>query len=376
MLNVVLARHAETIWNEQLRYIGRTDLDLSPLGRANAEAFAAHLKDYRFDAIYASGMKRALQTAGPVAENSNLLVASEPLLNEIDFGLWEGLTHDEIAAAYPGLVDQWLGDPFTVEIPGGEPWPAFADRVVRGWAGITQTVSAGGPRHILVVTHAGCIKVILGRILGLDSNSWWQIHQDKGALNHIAISGGKARIIRINDTDYRCPPGERPLSAPYTIRRCEATDAERIRLIINQSAAAYDTIMEPGFKDGDYMPLEQLLAEMDKMVFYAVDNGGLPVGVMAYQPLKDRALLRHAYVLPACQRLGLGGRLLAHIEAQAVADGYKELLVGTYAENSWAIAFYQKHGFAAAADPRDLLDRYWDIPQCQAAASVVLAKSL
>lgn len=217
MLKLVLARHAETVWNEQLRYIGRTDLDLSPLGRSNAELLAAHLKETRFDMVYSSAMKRAKQTAEPIAKAQKLPLQTEALLNEIDFGYWEGLTHDEIASAYPDLVDQWMGDPFTVDIPGGEPWPSFAERVERGWAKIARTDQPTRPRNILIVTHAGCIKAILGRILGLDSKVWWQIYQDKGALNHIVVDQGSACVIRINDTDYRCPPEPGQPPPPFTI---------------------------------------------------------------------------------------------------------------------------------------------------------------
>lgn len=207
MLKITLARHGETIWNEQLRYIGRTDLDLSPLGRKNGGLLADYFNGVQLEAVYSSDMKRAVQTAGAVAQTHSLPVRREPLLNEIDFGEWEGLTHQEIVAAYPDIVEKWIADPLNIDIPGGETWAAFADRVWRGWEAITR--SAQG--HILIVTHAGCIKAIIGRILELDSSKWWSVYQDKGALNHITIDGGLASVIRINDTDYRLPsalPGE------------------------------------------------------------------------------------------------------------------------------------------------------------------------
>ncbi|MDP1809405.1 MAG: alpha-ribazole phosphatase [Actinomycetota bacterium] len=384
MLKVTLARHAETIWNEQLRYIGRTDLDLSPLGRNNAELLADHFRDVRLDAVYASDMKRAGQTAGAVAQTHGLPVQREPLLNEIDFGAWEGLTHKEIAAAYPGTVEKWLADPFTVDIPGGEPWPVFADRVRRGWENITR--SARG--HILIVTHAGCIKAILGRIMELDGAMWWNVYQDKGALNHIVVDRGSARIIRINDIDYRrtkIPGGERE---PYAIERCDIEGAPKIHFVIRKAAVAYAPIMGPGFDAEKYMSPAELEAEMGRMTFYAAVNGGLVVGVMGLELVENNvALVRHAYVLPACQRLGLGGRLLSRVEAEArspeldnAADGVlgrvSRLLVGTYADNAGATAFYKKHGFKSSADPQALLAKYWDIPRDQASRSIVLEKDL
>lgn len=203
MLKVTLARHAETIWNEQLRYIGRTDLDLSELGAGNADLLAAHLKDEQVDAILSSDMKRAAQTAGAVGQIHGLTVVRRPLLNEIDFGHWEGLTHNEIVAAYPEIMEKWISDPRIVDIPGGENWPDFADRVWKVWEEIVAEYDGGESRHILIVTHAGCIKIILGRIMGRTSDKWWEIYQDKGALNYIVVEHGVARVVGINDTDYR-----------------------------------------------------------------------------------------------------------------------------------------------------------------------------
>jgi len=379
MLKITLARHAETVWNEQLRYIGRTDLSLSPLGRANAGLLAAYLKDTKVDAIYASDMHRAAQTAGETARTHNLAVQHEPLLNEIDFGAWEGLTHEEIILAYPGTVEEWAADPFNIPIPAGEPWPVFAARVWRGWKKIVAAALAARPKtdsHILIVTHAGCIKTILGRIMDLDSEMWWRLHQDKGALNHLAIDNGIARVLFINDTGYRQGAVGADEAQPYTIERCGREDVLKIHFVIRKAAAGYAAIMGPGFDAETYMSPAQLGAEMDRMTFYAAVNGGFVVGVMGFEPVDNLALIRHAYVLPACQRLGLGGRLLRHIEAEAAKDGRRRLLVGTYTDNAAAIGFYEKNGFSIAGDPQALLTEYWDIPQRQACGSLVLEKAL
>ena len=81
-------------------------------------------------------------------------------------------------------------------------------------------------------------------------------------------------------------------------------------------------------------------------------------------------------MLPACQRLGLGGLLLSRIEAEVVKAGRTKLLVGTYAANAGAISFYKKHGFRPVADSQTLLAEYWDIPLDRAAGSIVLRKDL
>jgi broad specificity phosphatase PhoE len=204
---IILARHSETIWNEQLRYIGRTDLELSDLGRKHAMALAEHLSVMPVREIYASSMKRALETATLAAAGRDLTVRVEPNLREIDFGNWEGLTFNEIASAYPDLADIWIEDPYSVHIPGGESLMAFCDRVRNAWDATCRNIVAGyNPTTediTLIVTHAGCIKIILGDIMGLDDRKAWQIYQDKGALNYIEVSRQGARVLQINDTLYR-----------------------------------------------------------------------------------------------------------------------------------------------------------------------------
>jgi GNAT superfamily N-acetyltransferase len=86
----------------------------------------------------------------------------------------------------------------------------------------------------------------------------------------------------------------------------------------------------------------------------------------------DVDLIRHAYVLPASQGRGVGGRLLEHLEA--LTD--RRILIGTWAAAEWAIRFYERHGYerVAEAHKAPLLRKYWAIPERQIETSVVLAK--
>jgi GNAT superfamily N-acetyltransferase len=104
--------------------------------------------------------------------------------------------------------------------------------------------------------------------------------------------------------------------------------------------------------------------------FWGYEDGGELIGVMGIQPMKDVTLIRHAYVSPAAQGRGIGGALLAALDAR----GTGQLLVGTWAAASWAIRFYERHGFVPVDDPATLLRRYWSIPERQIETSVVLAK--
>jgi N-acetylglutamate synthase-like GNAT family acetyltransferase len=122
-----------------------------------------------------------------------------------------------------------------------------------------------------------------------------------------------------------------------------------------------------------YMPAEELEAEIgDGVEFWGYEADGELLGVMGIQPVRDVHLIRHAYVAPAAQRRGVGGALLERLMAEI--NG--RVLVGTWAAAQWAIDFYRRHGFEPATpELKDqLLKTYWDIPERQIEASVVLAR--
>jgi N-acetylglutamate synthase-like GNAT family acetyltransferase len=158
-----------------------------------------------------------------------------------------------------------------------------------------------------------------------------------------------------------------------TIRVCRDDEREAVLAIVNAAAVVYRGVI-PGDRWRDpYMPLAELEAEIAAGVeFWGLEEDGELVGVMGIQPVEDVELIRHAYVAPAWQGRGVGGALMAHLEARVS----RQLLVGTWAAATWAIRFYERRGFVAV--PRDriapLLRRYWSIPERQVETSVVLAK--
>jgi len=117
------------------------------------------------------------------------------------------------------------------------------------------------------------------------------------------------------------------------------------------------------------MPKEELQGEMKSMTFFGWEEEGKLVGVMAFQPVEDVTLIRHAYVLPNYQRKSIGTSLLDHLRLMTKTE---KLLVGTWAEAVWAIGFYQKHGFRVMPNKDELLNMYWSVPRRQIETSVVL----
>ena len=153
------------------------------------------------------------------------------------------------------------------------------------------------------------------------------------------------------------------------IRECTDADAERICFVINEAAQAYKGVIPDDCWHEPYMPLDELRREMGNMTFFGW--GDDLVGVMGYQPLGEVTLVRHAYVVSARQGEGIGGRLLDYL----VEYGAPTLLVGTWKAATWAVRFYESHGFRRLGDAesQELLRRYWEIPSRQRETSLVLA---
>ena len=142
--------------------------------------------------------------------------------------------------------------------------------------------------------------------------------------------------------------------------------------IVNDAAQAYRGVIPADRWREPYMPTDELMEEIaGGVVFWVAEQEGPLLGVMGIQDKGDVALVRHAYVARTTQRMGVGTTLLRHVEG--LVD--KPILIGTWADASWAIEFYRRNGFAVV--PNGVKDRllraYWSIPQRQIETSVVLA---
>ncbi|MVP01179.1 GNAT family N-acetyltransferase [Paenibacillus lutrae] len=156
------------------------------------------------------------------------------------------------------------------------------------------------------------------------------------------------------------------------IRICNQDDIPSIYDIINDAAAAYKGIIPEDRYHEPYMPLRELLEEIENgVVFYGyTDEDGQLMGVMGIQDKQDVALIRHAYVRTNQRSGGIGSKLLQYL----MEKEDRPILIGTWASAVWAIRFYEKNGFhlVPGEEKERLLHLYWDVPQRQIETSVVL----
>jgi probable phosphoglycerate mutase len=151
---LLLWRHGQTAWNAADRVQGQSDVDLSEVGRAQAEEAAARLAGLRPDVIVTSDLRRAADTAGALAAITGLDVSHDARLRERHYGQWQGLTNPEIAERWPEEHERWRA---------GLPMPEFGiedlDEVGKRMADALQDVSGRAPgATIVVASHGSAIR--------------------------------------------------------------------------------------------------------------------------------------------------------------------------------------------------------------------------
>jgi len=160
MTTLLLIRHAHT--DMAGRFCGHSDPELSPTGRQQLSELIVRLRLWPLARVYASDLKRAVQTAEAVVSmQNNLSVQVRPALREIYFGEWEGRSWNEIEAADPAIAAAWLKGYPHIAPPGGEPFQDFEQRVREELATLAAATEG---EVVAAVTHAGFIRTALSLI--------------------------------------------------------------------------------------------------------------------------------------------------------------------------------------------------------------------
>jgi probable phosphoglycerate mutase len=153
----IVVRHGETEWNVQHRIQGNGDSPLTALGMAQADAIAERLAREPFEALVASDLGRAMQTAQCIARRTGHEVIPDPRLRERHFGEGEGLTYTEIDRLHPGAFSRTREMDPDYRVPGGETRREFHRRIMRTFEALAE---AHDGQRIAVVAHGGVLAAI------------------------------------------------------------------------------------------------------------------------------------------------------------------------------------------------------------------------
>lgn len=203
MTELILVRHGETVWNQERRYQGQRDSPLSPLGKEQAEKTGKFLANQEIKAIYCSDLKRALSTAQAIGAYHRLVPIVQPRLREMAFGVWEGLTREEILGRYPAIFKERCQNYLKTRIPGGE----LPGEVVKR---MQQTLWELGPKHsnetAVLVAHGGALRLMLASLLQMPLENAHRLHLDNGSISRLLYKedtrGGLWEILNINSTGH------------------------------------------------------------------------------------------------------------------------------------------------------------------------------
>ncbi|HXY05798.1 MAG TPA: histidine phosphatase family protein [Burkholderiaceae bacterium] len=161
---LLLIRHGETVWNAQSRIQGHMDIALSERGLHQAQLLARFLGGSAIDAVYASDLARASQTAQPLADARALALHVDARLRERAFGLFEGSTYEEIQAKWPNEFAIWRRREAAYAVPGGESYLAQRARVLQF---LEEVAGRHAGATVAVVTHGGVLDIVYRAAYGI-----------------------------------------------------------------------------------------------------------------------------------------------------------------------------------------------------------------
>ncbi len=196
-----LVRHGATVLSAEDRFAGATDVDLSDEGRRQAGSLAERLAGEPIAAVYASPMKRTVETAMIVAAPHRLPLRKVEGLREIDHGRWEGLNRSEVEAQFPDEYVGWEADPFTFAPEGGE---AGINVLARSLPRIREIVVRHHDETVLIVSHKATIRLLISSLLGFDARGYRdRLDQHPACLNILDFRDTvRARLMLFNDVSH------------------------------------------------------------------------------------------------------------------------------------------------------------------------------
>jgi len=198
-MRLLLVRHGDTEFNTSHRFMGHSDICLSPEGEDQIEKLRDYISKDRIDAIYASNLIRTMSAAKILSMGRGLEITPCPELREMNYGRCEGLTFGEINKNYPVVAEQCVNFNVSLEFPEGETFKDFSERVIS----FLDRLKTHKPSDtILVVSHNGPLKTLVCHFLGIDQEHWWQIRIDVASLSIVDISPRGGMLSRLNDTSY------------------------------------------------------------------------------------------------------------------------------------------------------------------------------
>lgn len=180
--DIFIVRHPEVENHKKNIFNGTTDVDLSQKGYNQAEILYDFFKDKNIKVVFSSPMKRCITVAEKFKETCRVIIKNN--LKERNFGIFEGLSWENVEELYPKTAKDFLSDPFFYRVKNGE---SFFDVKKRVIPEINKILKVG--ENTLIVAHGGINRVIISYLLDMKDESVLKISQDYACINHFITDG-------------------------------------------------------------------------------------------------------------------------------------------------------------------------------------------
>lgn len=195
-MKLIIVRHGETSWNREKKLQGQKDIPMSKIGLKQAKVLAKRLSSKKIDVIYTSRLKRAVKTAEEIKKfHKNAKLIKEKTLNEMSWGIWEGLKMEHIKKKYKELYKKREKDRFNFRIPNGESPRILKNRIRKI---ISKIIKKSKDKPVLIVGHGGVNRTILGILLKWSNKKILSVRLQNASISVINIKSNKARMHLFN----------------------------------------------------------------------------------------------------------------------------------------------------------------------------------
>lgn len=203
-MRLIIVRHGETAHNRDQVTLGRADVPLNDLGIKQAAAVAASFASAPV-AVYASPLRRAVDTARGIAAAHALGVTVEPALIEMDVGEMEHLGYAELREKYPAFLRAWMSaDAADARMPGGE---TLREVQERAWGAVARMRDAHRDGDVVAVTHNFVTLTIICAALDLPLSHFRRVRQALAAKTVIEFGERGVVLAQLNDVSHLVAAG-------------------------------------------------------------------------------------------------------------------------------------------------------------------------
>lgn len=190
---IILIRHGQTDFNKEMKFMGFTDTPLNKNGKKEAENLITKLSEDEIESVISSPLKRCSATAELAFPEHKIII--EEAFKEMNFGIFEGMTYEEIKEKYPEELTAWNEKKLCYQIPQGENINGMAKRVINKFDKILENYNG----KTIIVTHSGSIRIILAHYLMNSLYDTWRFSVDHCKLIRLNFSGDYGYLTSLNE---------------------------------------------------------------------------------------------------------------------------------------------------------------------------------